>query len=228
MARRKLVSLLVLAGATIMLTSMVTSQTAAGSVSTGSGENDTVTNSNTVTAQGGNVTNANVTIDSITNKWSAFYGQLTSTERLSDASGNNFYQWTVDNPTASGSNVYAVPSGQGAPSSASLGAVSNPDTFLGAEFNSGADSASNTFNETRTLDSVSTAAADTFVSDSPSDTFTSGLANDTTNTANSSVYLAEVQQDSTGFDGNTHDFQLLVGVGESTANKDFDFYAKIG
>lgn len=225
MARRKLVSLLVLAGATIMLTSMVTSQSAAGTVTTGPGENDTVTNSNTVTAQGGNVTNANVTVDSITQKWSAFYGQLTATERLSDASGNNFYQWTVDNPTATGSNVYAVPSGNGAPSTSSLATVSSPDTFLGGQFDSGADSASNTFNRTGTIDGVSTEVADTFVSDSPSDTFTSGLADDG---AGNPVYLAEVQQDATGFDNNAHDFQLLVGVGESTANKDFDFYAKIG
>jgi len=225
MANRKLVSLLVLAGATIMLTSMVTSQSAAGSVTTGNGENDSVTTDNTVTAQGGNVTSADINVDSITQKWSAYYGQLTATERLSDAAGNNFYQWTVDNPTASGSWVYAVPSGNGAPSSGSFVSVSNPDSFLGSEFNSGADSANNTFNKTDTLDGVSTAAADTFVSGSPDNTFTSGLADDG---SSNPVYLAEVQQDASGFDGNAHDFQLLVGVGESTATQDFDFYAKIG
>jgi len=226
MTDRKLVSLLVLAVSTILLTSMALSQSE-GSVSVGDGENDSASSDPTVTAQGGNVTSANITVDSITEKWSAYYGQLTATERLADASGNNFYQWTVDNPTATGSFVYAVPSGNGAPES--LEAVTNPNGFLGSEFNSGADSADKTFNKTETLDGVSgTAAADTFVSGSPSDTFTSGVANDTALDGNTSVYLAEVQQDSNGFDGNAHDFQLLVGVGESTATQDFDFYAKIG
>lgn len=226
MTNTKLVSLLVLAGTAILLTSTATSQNAASSVTVGSGENGSTSTAGAVTAQGGNVTSANITVSSITNKWSAFYGQLTAEERLSDSTGNNFYKWTVSNPTASGSWVYAVPGGQGAPTS--LGAVNNPGTFLGSGFQTGADKASATFNTTQTLDGVSTSAADTFSSGSPSTSFTSGLANYTAASGNSPVYIAEVQQDATGFDGNGHDFQLLVGVGESTSTKSFDFYAKIG
>lgn len=228
MTNTKLVSLLVLAGTAILLTSTATSQSAASDVTVGSGENGSTTTAGAVTAQGGNVTSANITVSSITSKWSAFYGQLTAEERLSDASGNNFYKWTVTNPTASGSWIYAVPNSQGAPDS--LAAVNSPDSFLGAGFQTGADKASETFNTTANLASTtSTAAANTFVQGAgASDTFTSGLANDTSTAGDAPVYIAEVRQDSTGFNGEANDFQLLVGVGESTSTKSYDFYAKIG
>ena len=229
MANRKLVSLLVLAGATILLTSMAASQSpSAATVDAGSGQNDSASSSPTVTAQGGNVTSANITVDSITNKWSAFYGQLTATERLSDASGNNFYKWTVDNPTATGSWIYAVPTSNGAPTS--LSNISDVNTFfsgLSGSFTSGADKASATFNSTQDMDGVTSApVANTYVDGvGPSDTFSSGIVQDG---SSNPVYLAEVQQDSTGFNGNANDFQLLVGVGESTSTQSYDFYAKIG
>lgn len=230
MTKTKLVSLLALVGTAILLTSTAVSQDAAGSITVGDGENDTVTNSNTVTAQGGNVTSADVNVESITQKWAAFYGQLTATERLSDSAGNNFYKWSVDNPTASGSYVYAVQSGVGAPTS--LSAVSSPNTFLNTNtaktLDTGADDAASTFNQSADLDGATgTSAAYTFTSaaSGPDATFTSGLAQDG---SSNPVYVSNVTQDSTGFAGGSNDFQLLVGVGESTATQDFDFYAKIG
>ena len=227
MMNRKISSLLVLAGAAILLTSTASSQSGT-TITTGEGENFTQSGTGTATAQGGNVTNLNISQISTTSKWSAFYGQLTATERLSDASGNNFYKWTVDSPTATGSWVYAVPNGNGAPTS--LSNISDVNTFfsgLTGSFTSGADKASATFNSTQDMDGVTSApVANTYVAGSgPSTSFSSGIVQDG---SGNPVYLAEVQQDSTGFNGNANDFQLLAGVGESTTTKSFDFYAKIG
>lgn len=227
MMNRKISSLLVLAGAAILLTSTASSQLSGADVSVGPGQNYSGSGTaGSVGAAGGNVTNANVTVETITNKWAAFYGQLDSQERLADSSGNNFYQWAATDATTTGSNIYAVPTGSATPSS--LTTVGTPSNLLGAELTGGGDGGDNTFNESLDVTGAgSTAAAETFVSGSPGTAFTVGLY-ENGNDAGQPVYAAEVTPDTSGFNSNSLDFQLLVGVGESTATQSFDFYAEIG
>jgi hypothetical protein len=220
MSKSKVVALLALAGAAILLTSLAAAQTGA-QVTAGDGDSGSNSTSQSVTTEGGNVTNTNVTVTSVTQKWAAFYGQLNGQDVLSDSSSNNFYEWTVSDPT--GSVVYAVPSGQGSPNTVST--VGTPSTLLSSsEFTTGVDNVDDTFNSTEDVSGDgSTAAAHTFSSGSPDTSLSTGLYDDGGNP----VYAAEVQNGVAGFDGNSYDFQLLVGVGEQTDTQTYDFYAEL-
>jgi hypothetical protein len=219
MSKSKVVTLLALAGAALLLTSTAVAQTGA-QVTAGDGESTDNSTSQSVTTEGGNVTSANVTVQSVTQKWAAFYGNLDGNDVLADAGGSNFYKWTLSNPT--GSVVYAVTDGD-APTTKNP--VSDPNTALGGGFDSGVDSASRTFNQSGNVASLgSTQVAETFTSNSPDPAFTTALYEDS---GGNPVYAAQVQNGVAGFDGGSYDYQLLVGVGESTADKSFDFYATL-
>ncbi len=215
----------------VALSAVAGAQAQGAQIQNGTGDRASGSTSQSLTTEGGNVTNVNVSSTSITSKWAGFYGQISGSEILADSGDNNFFKWKVSDPT--GSIVYSVPTGQGAPSG--LDDVKAPNGFLGSEFDSGADSAANTYNETDFLNSsvyteVNTSAASTFVSGSyegPGGTFQTFLANDTGTAGNASVYAAEAQSDNTGFNTQDVDYQMLVGIGESTAQSTFDFYIEL-
>ncbi len=59
-----------------------------------------------VSTQGGEVTEVNLSTYTVTSKWVGFWGNISGGIRLADASGNTFYEWTVSDPT--GAFVYAT------------------------------------------------------------------------------------------------------------------------
>lgn len=184
--------------------------------------------SDSVAIEAGAVSQVDVSSDSLTEKWSGFYGAISGNKILGDGS-SNFYEWTSSDPT--GAKVITVPTGNSAPSA--INAVSNPNTFLGSGFNNAdhSDTANKTFNRTEevTFDGTATATAaiDTYNSTGQSDgNFTTFLAENSDDTGQP-VYIAEGTGSETGFNGNTVDYQMLVGVGESASSKTFDFYLEL-
>lgn len=179
------------------------------------------------TIQEGAVTALDVSSTQVTNKWAGFFGNVSGSEILGDGSGNTFFQWTGNQ--LADTKVFAVPKGQGAPASGDLAAVNDPNSFLGSEYNSGIDNASGTF---ETTDSVSTlgrtiptSEAKTFDNNNNS-VFETFLLEDTS-ASNGPVYVADGDAVRTGFRGNATNYQIIVGVGESSAENAFSFYAEL-
>lgn len=57
-----------------------------------------------VNAQAGNVTELSINATAVTTSWQGYYGNITGNIILADASGNNFYNWSITQPSGE---VYA-------------------------------------------------------------------------------------------------------------------------
>lgn len=110
---------LVLCVFTLLALSAV-AQPTGGETTVGPSERGTESTSGTATLQAGNVTEINITGTKITTKWGGFYGFVSGGVELNDASGNNFYVWTISDFT--GAVVYAA---NNTVSSWTLSAISN-------------------------------------------------------------------------------------------------------
>ncbi len=195
---------------------------------------------NNVTADAGNVTEVNISASSQTQAWQGFYGEVNGSIVLEDASGDLFYSWNITNISGE---IYA------SLDATVVFANINPDnncsqdnwlTSFGLS-----DSANNTFvnNSNRQVQvgnviiNVSTAcAAYTYVNDAAQSSVfhelvLTSLANDATNASvggNNSIYATIINKDTTGFDGATHDYQLLVPVNRTAGFNSYAFYAELG
>lgn len=209
----------------VLLTSSVATAATGASINSGNGNATADTGGgDTVTTQAGAVSNINVSSDQNTNKWSGFYGNISGQKVLGDGS-NNFYSWTADN--FNGAKVITVPSGDSIPSS--ITGITDPSTILGSEFDTGSDNSTNTFDTTGTVNydgtDVTTSKVDTFNSGG-SGTYPTFLA-ENGNQAGQPVYVAESLTGATSFNNKNFNYQMLVGVGESSSQKAFDFYLEL-
>jgi hypothetical protein len=100
------VFLIVLVSTLILFVSLAAAAPTGGTLVNGTTEHGTGTASGTFTAQGGNVTQINVSGTMMTTKWAGFYGIISGGIQLADATANTFYQWTISNFT--GAVVYAA------------------------------------------------------------------------------------------------------------------------
>lgn len=181
------------------------------------------------TIEEGAVTALNVSSTQVTNKWAGFFGNVSGSEILGDGSGNTFFQWTGNQ--LADTKVFAVPKGNGAPAGTDLDAVDDPNDFLGSEYDSGIDNASGTFTQDDQVSTlgkdISTAEANTFDNDNNA-VFETFLLEDTTVSSEpGAVYVADGEAVRTGFRGNSTNYQIIVGVGESSSQKAFSFYAEL-
>lgn len=203
-------------------------QTPAGVTTSNANETVTTGEPGDVTTEAGAVSQVDISQDTLTEKWSGFYGTVSGNLVLGDASGNNFYTWTADD--FSSSKVIAVPGGNATPSS--IAAVSNPNNFLGSEFNSGTDDANATFNYTNDVTVNDDTASDTALAktfDQNGQAFFDTFLVENTNEGNQPAYVAQGVSEQTGFDGETNvNYQMMVGVGENKANERYEFYLELG
>ncbi|MDY6773648.1 MAG: hypothetical protein SVS85_00485 [Candidatus Nanohaloarchaea archaeon] len=201
--------------------------TGASTTVTNANQSAETTNPGQVTVEAGNVSQVDVSQASLTDKWAGFYGNISASKVLGDGASNMF-SWTAS--TFNSAKVVAVPSGDPAPST--INPVTNPNSFLGAGFDSGVASANNTFTKTGDVTLVGstasgTATVNTYNSSGIADpTFTTYLVENGDATGNP-VYIAEGTTSAPGFKGNALNYQLLGGVGESASYKTFDFYLQI-
>ena len=209
-------------------------ETAEGAQTTVSNANETADTSGAgnVTVEAGAVSQVDVDQSSLTDKWAGFYGQISASRVLGSSSGN-LYTWTAS--TLSDANVLASPISEPAP--ASVSQVNDPNTFLdnyfsSNEFSTGVANASGTFNRTESLtilgqSSFSTQAVNTYDSSGSSNaSFTTYLADNGASGAStdSPVFIAEGNDDVTGFTGSDLNYQMLVGVGETASEQGYSFY----
>jgi hypothetical protein len=171
-----------------------------------------------VNAQAGNVTHINLTALAITQGWQGYYGNINGTIVLQNAAGDTFYDWTATDPEGE---VYATRITNPDWSSVSCldgTGIGNEQTALNMA-NDDPDSVNNTYDNTVSHPGFdvggNTIGADSCYA-------TNAYVNNNTQTASffqvlleenggSIVYTTLINSSTTGFDGGTYDFQLLVG-----------------
>jgi hypothetical protein len=195
---------------------------------------------NNVTADGGNITEINISASTQTMAWQGFYGEVNGSIILADASGDLFYLWNITNISGE---IYS--SLDGAIVFASIFPENNcsrPNWLTGFDYS---DSSNNTFiNNTNNqvqvgnviINSSTACAVYTYVSSTAqSSTFHELILTDDPNNrtnasigGNTSVYATIINKDTTGYDGATHDYQLLVPVNRTAGYNTYAFYAELG
>ena len=174
----------------------------------------------TTPAQAGNVTEINLNANAITQTWQGYFGNITGTIVLGDSNNKTFYDWSLASPNGE---IYATRKSS-TPVWASIACASQTqveaeDTALSAD-STDADSVNNTFSNSTAFSTffVGTAA----INQSSQNCWATHTYNDTgaqsTDFAEvllydsaDIVYTGLLSQDQMGFDGRTHDFQMLVG-----------------
>lgn len=169
-------------------------------------------------ALAGNVTALDITGSSVTKFWQGYYGNVSGTIQLADSNNNSLYNWAAASPNGE---IYAA-------RIANINWVNNIDcanrtliadednVFLGVNVTSDPDSTNATFNRK--------GHPSFFVGGNPlafTNCNSTSVATDGSGVvfweallqANSSatlIYTAIIMQDTAGFNGINHDFQMLV------------------
>jgi hypothetical protein len=134
----------IIGGMTIFIILMATYQASAAargaSVTTGVRETAGVGSPGSVTTKGGNITNTNLTVTSQSTHWQGFWGRVTGSIALYDASGNKMMNWSV--ATVSG-NVFISNYSTVTWTGLTAASASGCNRVIGT----GADSCTNTFND---------------------------------------------------------------------------------
>jgi hypothetical protein len=181
---------------------------------------------------GGNFSESDLQANRDVTDWAGFYGTLDQTVTLSD--GSTFYQWTAGN--VDGAAIIAAGSEAGS-FSGDIGNLGKPDdvSALSGVPTTGTERVSDTYNETddkpadfqQSIPSAPAATLD-FGDVASGDSFENFLYNSTASSGSDPVYVAEANDGATAYNGETADYQLLVGTTETgDASETFEFFAKI-
>jgi len=192
-----------------------------------SGSRGTQQTAQSIGAQGGNVTQVNIDALTVTTSWQGYYGDITGEISLGDAGNNTFYNWSV---TTVAGEVYATRTASvtwGTVDCANATQISLEEGYLGQASTDG-DSVTNTFNKrshpalavgTRNIAANTCNTTNAFSSNNTqSVNWTQVLLNQNVSTVGNVIYTTIINDTTVGFDGATHDFQLLVGENEKTGN----------
>ncbi len=181
----------------------------------------------TTGAQGGNVTEINIQALTVTSSWQGYYGDISGEITLDDANNNTFYNWSM---TTVQGEVYATRISSVDWTNVNCTNSTNV-TSLGQTAADG-DSVSNTFS--LTTHPAFNAGSSQILADTCPSTF--GYVNNATQSQNWSmvmlydysnngqIYTSIINSTVVGFDGQTHDFQILVGENEKTGNEGSTLY----
>ncbi|RKY41343.1 MAG: hypothetical protein DRP85_06625 [Candidatus Makaraimicrobium thalassicum] len=196
----------------------------------GTQERWTGTSVSSVTTEGGNVTEVNVSGYSVTDKWAGFYGQISGGLRLADSSGTVFYEWSVSN--VSGSVVYACNGTVSDWSNSNILPLNVSHTNLLPSFLlTGTDSFNYTFTNQETFTSASLSVANTnytttWQGGSKGSDFKTYALRSVADTA--LIWAAKAKENVNSFKaGVTVDYQLLAGVMSLSGNTQYYFYLEL-
>jgi hypothetical protein len=173
-----------------------------------------------ISAIAGNVTELNFVANAITQTWQGYFGNITGSIVLGNSNNQSMYNWNLTSPSgeiyATRSSVVPAWTSVSCADSAQIGAE---DTALGVNQVTDQDSVNRTFfNGTtfntffvgnKNINSTQNCYATNLYNSSaaPSGSFSEVLLHDGT----SLIYTALIADNANGFDGRTHDFEMLVG-----------------
>lgn len=184
-----------------------------------------------VTTEGGNVTQVNITGVTITNKWAGFWGEVSGYIVLADSSGKNFYNWTISDPT--GAVVYAANDTISDWGCTNILPVEGPsDSFLPSFLIEGTDSYNNTFTSSEDVQIPLSCSARRI---NVTYTWQGGIQGSDFPTyalkavsEGALIWAGKVKADQTSFKGTpTADYQILAGVNSETGTTTFYFYLEL-
>ena len=200
---------------------------AGASVSIGTQERAPAPPAGSLTTQGGNVTQVNVSGYVVTDKWAGFWGEVSGDIRLADANNYIFYQWTITNVT--GGVVYACNNTVSDWSESNIQPLYASDAgWLPSFLLEGTDSFNNTFTSAETFQSPSLSIDSVnYTVTNPTDSNFKTYA--LRSVADSAlIWAGKVVADQTAFNpSNTADYQILAGVDSTTGTTTFYFYLEL-
>ncbi|MFH1649714.1 MAG: hypothetical protein ABIA93_04150 [Candidatus Woesearchaeota archaeon] len=196
---------------------------------------DTNLPSQSLNAQAGNVTAVNIHGLSVTDVWQGYFGNITGTITLDDASNNTFYNWSTASPTGE---IFA--SRAASPTWATVECANVTHVTAEEAALTIGDLKSDGINETftkTTHDAFSIGETD-FIADDCSYTTnaygSSGsqdavwdevLLYDTTSAT--TVFATIIGQDSTAFNGGTSDFEMLIPTDTTLTTTQYYFFVQL-
>lgn len=207
-------------------------------VSAGTSSRGPATSPGSSNAQAGNVTELTITGSSLTQAWQGYFGNVSGTIELTDGSGNVLYNWSLASPQGE---VYASNSSSVSWTNIQCFNLTANSSALESAFGIGAndaDGVNETFSDANTHAAFSTGSTSftagqcpaTYVYDSTgagvSGNFEEVLLDDGTNT----VFASLLEDDLSGFDSKTHDFEMLVledGHNGDTTTTTYYFYIEL-
>ena len=209
----------------------------AGTLTAGAGSTGTADTASNHSAIAGNVTELTVLGSTVTQSWQGYFGNVSGAIRLSDASGNPMYNWSLASPSGE---IYASTASSITWSSIECFNWTADGTALEEYFNinDSEDGVNETFSDANShaafyTGSTSFTAGECMSTDvfdntgaSVDGTFEEVLLNDGTNT----VFASLLEKDVTGFNDVTHDFQMLVledGHSGNSGTTPYFFYIEL-
>ncbi|MCK4491510.1 MAG: hypothetical protein KAU03_02725, partial [Candidatus Altiarchaeales archaeon] len=172
------------------------------------------------TSEGGYITPIDLSAISQAVYWQGYFGEVivggAGASNTAVATGGNLSElnlyFTSNCSVASiGGEIYATTASSVQWSGIVAGNTTQVDSYLGLG-SSDPESAANTLtinlNYNVSGNIINAPATYTFVNSSPSNVFDTGILNDTLNL----IYVTNIQVDQSGFESNTHDFQVLLPV----------------
>jgi hypothetical protein len=192
-----------------------------------------------ISAYAGNVTEINFNASSITQTWQGYFGNITGQIVLGNSNNQSMYNWNLTSPSGQiyATRVATVPTWTSV-RCANQSEVNVEDTALGVNQSVAADSVNNTFANTTTFTSffvgnvnINTTqncrAVQLYNSTGTSSaSFSEVLLSDTTNL----IYTGLITTPTLGFDGASHQFEMIVGENGhlgNTATTPYYFYVEL-
>lgn len=196
-------------------------------VTAGTEERATVVSPGNDTTEGGNLTQVDLDVDSMTERWAGYYGNVTGNISLGDGT-DDIYQWTWT-PYDEGE-VIASTAGSGISWDAlENGAATDVDTQWG--FSSGSDQAEDAFADFTTF-----TIGDQTMTDCPAEdtngagAFKTAIVKDnTTVTAKTDLlFVCPIDNDGATFNNEVHDFEMIVPTKDAIdQTEQYYFYVEL-
>lgn len=183
--------------------------------------------SGTIGAQGGNATTLSASTETQTLAWQGFYGEVFGNVTLADSTGDILYRWN-----ATGLNGTAFASRDSNINFANITAVNDCSVDQTITGTNGSDSVNRTFRPSNntafnigstTIATGTACTTYTYVNNATQTTSFEEVI--LTSTGSNTIYITRLEPDATGFDGNTHDFQMIVPANDTTLT--YYFYVEL-
>lgn len=180
----------------------------------------------TIAAQGGNQTELNATTETQTKAWQGFYGEVLGNLTLRSSSGT-LYEWL-------GSTTGTVFASRQSSIDWTNITAQNDCTTDESLTGTGSDRVNKTFTQSnntaftiagQTIATGTACTAHTYVNNVSQNAVFEEII--LSSTGGVSIYATRIDADTTGFDGATHDFQMIVPETRNATTTTYYFYAEL-
>lgn len=181
--------------------------------------------------EGGNISDMNLTSSSLTDRWAAFFGNVSGTLVLRDATNDTalVYSWSSWDP-ANGGEVCASTDGTFAftTAAAATGANVNADFVLGTA----ADNATNTYNDAYAcglvFDGTPAVAVSAGVDHTDGSFWTCAISDGATGSKDNYAFCTEINSTGVNFKNWPAHYEIMVPTEPGTGTETYYFYAELG